>query len=58
MIKVNIIAGVARGVGLTLGTAAVLALLAYIATQAASWPLVGQFIADLINEVQRHMPST
>ncbi|EZH66947.1 hypothetical protein DH09_03120 [Bacillaceae bacterium JMAK1] len=55
VIKVNIIAGVARGVGLTLGTAVVLALFAYIATIFIDMPVIGEWIADLQTEVDRYM---
>ncbi|WP_265182334.1 DUF5665 domain-containing protein [Geomicrobium sp. JCM 19055] len=48
-------AGVARGVGLTLGTAVVLALFAYIATLFIDMPLIGEWIATLQGHVDRYM---
>ncbi|GEL08606.1 DUF5665 domain-containing protein [Salisediminibacterium halotolerans] len=54
VIKTNLIAGVARGVGLTLGTAIVLGLLFYILSQAVSLPLVGQWIAEFLDMIQQY----
>ncbi|MFD2670771.1 DUF5665 domain-containing protein [Marinicrinis sediminis] len=52
VVKVNLIAGVARGVGLTLGTSIVLALLFFILSKIVSLPIVGEYIADLMDYVE------
>lgn len=49
VIKTNLIAGIARGVGLTLGTAIFLALLIFILNLFVSAPLVGEYIADMLD---------
>ncbi|WP_018921559.1 DUF5665 domain-containing protein [Salsuginibacillus kocurii] len=54
VIKVNIIAGAARGVGLTLGTAIFLALFFFIVAQLVDMPLVGDFNANILDEVDQH----
>lgn len=43
----NLTAGLARGLGLTLGTALVLGLLGYILSFFVNVPMIGDFIADL-----------
>ncbi|WP_280770331.1 DUF5665 domain-containing protein [Salipaludibacillus daqingensis] len=52
VIKVNLLAGVARGVGLTLGTAIFLGLFFFILTQTVSLPLVGEYIAQLLEAIE------
>ncbi|SER99532.1 DUF5665 domain-containing protein [Salipaludibacillus aurantiacus] len=54
VIKVNLMAGVARGVGMTIGTAIFLALLFYILSQAISLPVVGEYIAELMDTVDNY----
>jgi hypothetical protein len=43
----NLTAGLARGLGLTLGTALVLGLLGYILSFFVNVPMIGDFISDL-----------
>ncbi|MFC4734967.1 DUF5665 domain-containing protein [Bacillus daqingensis] len=52
VIKTNLIAGVARGVGLTVGTAIFIGLLILILSQLVSAPLVGEYIANLLDIVE------
>lgn len=52
LILVNILAGLARGLGLTIGTALVIAILGYILNQFISLPIIGEYIADLIDVIQ------
>ncbi|PSL50974.1 hypothetical protein B0H94_102251 [Salsuginibacillus halophilus] len=54
VIKTNLIAGVARGVGLTLGTAIFLALLFFLLQQIVSLPMVGSYIGDLLDAIERY----
>lgn len=54
VIKTNLIAGVAKGVGLTLGTAIFLVLLFFILSQMVDMPLVGEWISNLLNEVEQY----
>lgn len=51
LIFVNILAGLARGLGLTIGTALVLALLGYILNQFISLPIIGEYIANLLDTI-------
>lgn len=52
LIYVNLLAGLARGLGLTIGTAIVLAIGGYILNQFISLPIIGEYIADLIDAIQ------
>ena len=54
VIKTNLIAGVARGVGLTVGTAIVIGVLFYILSQAVSLPLIGEWIAELLEMIETY----
>ncbi|QKS70459.1 hypothetical protein FLK61_27280 [Paenalkalicoccus suaedae] len=54
IIKSNFIAGMARGVGLTLGTAVFLAIFALIIAQVVNLPMIGEWIAGLVDEVNRY----
>ena len=47
----NFTAGMARGLGLTLGTFVVLGLLGLILSQFVNMPIVGQYIADLLGYI-------
>jgi len=48
----NFTAGMARGLGLTLGTFVVLGLLGLILSQFVNMPIVGQYIADLLGYIE------
>ena len=47
----NFFAGLARGLGLTIGTAIVLALLGSFISQFVSIPIIGDYIREIINYV-------
>jgi hypothetical protein len=51
VIWINILAGVSRGVGLTIGTALIIALVVYVLSFFVSMPLVGKYIAQLLDWV-------
>lgn len=53
VIKTNLIAGVARGVGLTVGTAIFIGLLLFILSQFETMPIIGDFIEQLMNTVNQ-----
>ena len=50
---INIIVGIGRGLGLTIGTVIVLSLLGIIMQQFVDLPLIGEWISDLIKYVDR-----
>ncbi|PRO66219.1 DUF5665 domain-containing protein [Alkalicoccus urumqiensis] len=54
VIKTNLIAGVARGVGLTVGTAIFLALLFFILNALVDTPMVGEYIGNLLNSIESY----
>ncbi|WP_259457914.1 DUF5665 domain-containing protein [Salipaludibacillus neizhouensis] len=54
VIKVNLIAGVARGVGLTLGTAIFLGIFFLILANTVSLPLVGDYIASFLDMIESY----
>ncbi|MFB4162845.1 DUF5665 domain-containing protein [Alteribacillus sp. JSM 102045] len=53
VIKTNLIAGAAQGVGLTVGTALIIALLFFILAQFETMPLIGEYIGNLLDVVER-----
>ncbi|MDR7318220.1 DUF5665 domain-containing protein [Brevibacillus nitrificans] len=52
LLWINFLAGLARGLGLTIGTAIVLALLGSLLSQFLSIPIIGDYIKDLVDYVQ------
>ncbi|SDI67904.1 hypothetical protein SAMN05216352_11061 [Alteribacillus bidgolensis] len=52
VIKTNLIAGAARGVGLTVGTAIIIALLFFILAQFETMPFIGEYIGNLLDIVE------
>ncbi|GAF66857.1 DUF5665 domain-containing protein [Alkalihalobacillus trypoxylicola] len=54
VIKVNILAGISRGVGLTLGTAIFIGLFILLLTQMISLPIVGQWVANFLEMVESY----
>ncbi len=52
LLWINFLAGLARGLGLTIGTAIVLALLGSLLTQFLSIPIIGDYIKELVDYVQ------
>lgn len=49
LIYINLLSGVARGLGLTIGTTLVVAILGYILTQFIDLPIIGEYIANLLD---------
>jgi len=54
LIWINFLAGLSRGVGLTVGTALFLAFSAYFLGQFISLPLIGEYIAKLLDIVDAY----
>jgi len=54
LLWINFLAGLARGLGLTIGTAIVLTLLGSLLTQFLSVPIIGDFIRQLVEYVQSY----
>lgn len=54
LLWLNFIAGVARGLGLTVGTAIVLAILFFILQNIVSLPFIGEHIAELIKIIEEY----
>jgi hypothetical protein len=54
LLWINFLAGLARGLGLTIGTAIVLALLGSLLTQFLSIPILGDYIRELVDYVQTY----
>lgn len=57
MAWINFIAGLARGVGIAIGFTLLAALVLYLLRQLAilNLPLIGNFIADIVEIVQEHL---
>lgn len=51
VIWINMLAGVSRGVGMTIGTAIIIAIAVYVLSFFVSMPLVGEYIAQLLDWV-------
>lgn len=58
LIWLNFIAGVARGLGLTIGTAIVLGVLFFVLQNIVSLPIIGEPIADLIEFIEEYRQET
>lgn len=56
LLWINFLAGLARGLGLTIGTAIVLAILGSILKEFISIPIIGDYIRELIQYVQSYRP--
>ncbi|ADC51845.1 MULTISPECIES: DUF5665 domain-containing protein [Alkalihalophilus] len=54
VIKTNLLAGIARGVGLTIGTAIFIGLFIFILTQMISLPIVGEWVAEFLEMVDQY----
>lgn len=50
---INVLVGIGRGLGLTIGTVLVLSLLGLLLQQFVDLPLVGEWISDLMNYIDR-----
>ncbi len=58
LIWINFLAGLSRGLGLTVGTALFLAFAAYFLGQFISLPLIGEYIAKLLDIVDTYRSGT
>lgn len=54
LLWINFLAGLSRGIGLTVGTALFLALAAYVLGKFISLPVVGEYIARLLDIVDTY----
>jgi hypothetical protein len=54
VIQINLLAGLARGIGLTIGTALFLAVLFYLLSHVETLPIIGEYIAELIEIIQQY----
>ncbi|GAB6927223.1 hypothetical protein JCM10914A_12060 [Paenibacillus sp. JCM 10914] len=52
-IVANLVAGLSRGLGLTVGTAIVLGLLGYILSYFVNVPMIGDFISNLLGYINQ-----
>lgn len=50
---INILVGIGRGLGLTIGTVIILSLLGFILQQFVDLPLIGEWISDVLKYVDR-----
>lgn len=54
LLWINFLAGLARGLGLTIGTAIVLALLGSLLKEFLSIPIIGDYIRQIVEYVQTY----
>lgn len=54
LLLTNFLAGLARGLGLTIGTAIVLTILGWIASKFLSVPFIGDYIRDIMNYINAY----
>ncbi|OEF97187.1 hypothetical protein BHF68_05335 [Desulfuribacillus alkaliarsenatis] len=54
IIRINFLVGLARGIGLTVGTAVFLAIALYILSKIVTLPLVGEYIAELLEWIESY----
>lgn len=54
IIWMNLIAGISRGIGLTVGTALLLTLAGIVLGRFISLPLIGEYIANLLDIVESY----
>ncbi|CCQ92401.1 conserved hypothetical protein [[Clostridium] ultunense Esp] len=54
IIILNLVAGITRGLGFTLGTTLVVAVLVVILRNFVTLPIIGEYIADLIDIIDFH----
>lgn len=57
LLWINFLAGLSRGVGLTVGTALFLAVAAYVLGKFITLPLIGEYIARLLDIVDTYRSS-
>jgi hypothetical protein len=51
------LSGLARGAGVAVGTFVVLGLLTYLLSTVVNVPMIGKYLAGIVQEIQRHLPS-
>lgn len=54
VIRINLLVGLARGIGLTLGTAFFLGILIYVMSKTVSMPIIGEYIAELLKWIDTY----
>ncbi|WP_246009280.1 DUF5665 domain-containing protein [Brevibacillus fluminis] len=54
LIYINFLAGLARGLGLTIGTAIILAILGWLLSQSLTIPIIGDYIKDIMNYIRSY----
>ena len=54
VLMINLLAGLARGLGLTVGTAIVLGLAGYVLSHFLSIPIIGDYVSDIISYVEQY----
>ncbi len=54
VIRINFLVGLSRGVGMTIGTALFLGILIYLLGQIVSMPLIGEYIAELLQWIDTY----
>jgi len=54
VIRINFLVGLARGVGMTLGTALFLGILIYVLSKSVAMPIIGEYIADLLEWIDTY----
>lgn len=57
LITLNLIAGIARGLGFTLGTTILIALIVLLLRNFVTFPIIGEYIAKLIDIIDFHRQS-
>jgi len=53
----NLLGGIAWGIGVTIGATILLALAGYFISQANYVPIIGGFVADIVEFVEENNPS-
>ncbi len=54
IIKVNLLAGLMRGIGFTIGTALFIGILFTVLNQIINWPIIGEFIAEMLDMIEEY----
>lgn len=54
LIYINFLAGLSRGLGLTIGTAIILAILGWLLAQSLTIPIIGDYIKSIIDYIKAY----
>lgn len=54
LLIVNFVGGLARGLGMAIGFTILAALIVYVIRQLVDLPLIGQYIAELLNIIENY----